>query len=131
MAYTKLLAVLRRTSASNLRNARISLGRCRSSVASTKRQEDKEQPLDGCPVVEAVPVKLISPTIKAAEAPRTQIHIDFDNTQEAYKSKGNLELLRSLLVFNLCTIDVLVEKNKEVRQTGRLRRVGCCLSARS
>uniref|UniRef100_H3CUI9 Proline dehydrogenase n=1 Tax=Tetraodon nigroviridis TaxID=99883 RepID=H3CUI9_TETNG len=42
--------------------------------------------------------------------------VDFDNTQEAYKSKGNMELLRSLLVFRLCAIDTLVEKNKELME---------------
>lgn len=83
-------------------------------MASTKRQEDKEQQLDGCTVVEAEPVELISQTTKGTNTQLNKIHIDFDNTREAYKSKGNMELLRSLLVFKLCTIDVLVEKNKEV-----------------
>ncbi|XP_029025254.1 proline dehydrogenase 1, mitochondrial [Betta splendens] len=119
MAYAKLLAALRRTSSANLRNAHLSLGRCRPSVASTRRREDKEQPLDGCPVVEAVPVELISQSIKATDAPRSEIHIDFDNTEEAYKSKGNLELIRSLLVFKLCTVDVLVEKNKELMELSK------------
>uniref|UniRef100_A0A673WFM4 Proline dehydrogenase n=1 Tax=Salmo trutta TaxID=8032 RepID=A0A673WFM4_SALTR len=41
-----------------------------------------------------------------------RIEIDFDNTHEAYKSKDNIELLRSLLVFKLCTFDFLVDKNK-------------------
>uniref|UniRef100_A0A8C2D6W4 Proline dehydrogenase n=1 Tax=Cyprinus carpio TaxID=7962 RepID=A0A8C2D6W4_CYPCA len=48
---------------------------------------------------------------KSEDAP---ISIDFDNTQEAYKSKDTMELLRSLLVFKLCTIDFLVDKNKEL-----------------
>uniref|UniRef100_A0A8C1L1B9 Proline dehydrogenase n=2 Tax=Cyprinus carpio TaxID=7962 RepID=A0A8C1L1B9_CYPCA len=48
---------------------------------------------------------------KSEDAP---ISIDFDNTQEAYKSKDMMELLRSLLVFKLCTIDFLVDKNKEL-----------------
>uniref|UniRef100_A0A667ZWM9 Proline dehydrogenase n=1 Tax=Myripristis murdjan TaxID=586833 RepID=A0A667ZWM9_9TELE len=43
-----------------------------------------------------------------------KITIDFDNTEEAYKSKDNIELLRSLLVFKLCTFDFLVDKNKEL-----------------
>lgn len=70
--------------------------------------------MDGCPVVEAEPVELISQTKNITNTKLSKIHIDFDNTQEAYRSKGNIELLRSLLVFKLCTIDVLVEKNKEV-----------------
>lgn len=82
-------------------------------MASTKTDEEKDQ-LDGCSVVEAAPVELISQTKTASSAQQNQIHIDFDNTEEAYKSKGNKELLRSLLVFKLCTFDVLVDKNKEV-----------------
>lgn len=70
--------------------------------------------MDGCPVVETVPVELISENKNGANTQLSKIHIDFDNTQEAYKSKGNIELLRSLLVFKLCTIDLLVDKNKEV-----------------
>uniref|UniRef100_A0A7N6AX33 Proline dehydrogenase n=1 Tax=Anabas testudineus TaxID=64144 RepID=A0A7N6AX33_ANATE len=90
MAYTGFLSALR-----SGRKLHISRGRCRSTVASTKRREEKEQQLEGCTLVEAVP---------------NQIHIDFDNTQEAYKSKGNMELLRSLLVFKLCAVDVLLSK---------------------
>uniref|UniRef100_A0A8C4NUN1 Proline dehydrogenase n=1 Tax=Dicentrarchus labrax TaxID=13489 RepID=A0A8C4NUN1_DICLA len=47
-------------------------------------------------------------TKSAADTKLNKIHVDFDNTQEAYRSKGNIELLRSLLVFKLCTIDVLL-----------------------
>ncbi|KAG8010699.1 Proline dehydrogenase 1 [Nibea albiflora] len=70
--------------------------------------------MDECPVVEAEPVELISQTRNITNTRLNKIHIDFDNTQEAYRSKGNVELLRSMLVFKLCTIDVLVEKNKEL-----------------
>uniref|UniRef100_A0AAZ3P0N0 Proline dehydrogenase n=2 Tax=Oncorhynchus TaxID=8016 RepID=A0AAZ3P0N0_ONCTS len=48
------------------------------------------------------------------DAQTRKIAIDFDNTHEAYKSKDNIELLRSLLVFKLCTFDLLVDKNKEL-----------------
>lgn len=111
MSYTRLLTALARAKP---RKIYILRDRCRSTVVSTKRQEDKEQQVDGCTVVEAVPVELISHTKTATDAQLKNIHIDFDNTQEAYRSKGNMELLRSLLVFKLCTIDVLVERNKEV-----------------
>lgn len=36
--------------------------------------------------------------------------LDFEHTQEAYKSKDNLELLRSLVVFTLCSYDLLIDK---------------------
>lgn len=42
------------------------------------------------------------------------ISINFDQTREAYRSKDSLELLRSLVVFKLCSYDFLVDKNKEV-----------------
>lgn len=44
----------------------------------------------------------------------TKICINFDQTQEAYKSKRSLDLLRSLVVFKLCSYDFLVDRNKEV-----------------
>uniref|UniRef100_A0A671XMD7 Proline dehydrogenase n=1 Tax=Sparus aurata TaxID=8175 RepID=A0A671XMD7_SPAAU len=75
----------------------------RSTLASTKTQEEKDEQMEGCTVVEAVPT------------PLHKIDIDFDNTQEAYRSKGNIELLRSLLVFKLCTIDfLLMDLSKKV-----------------
>uniref|UniRef100_A0A671XU80 Proline dehydrogenase n=1 Tax=Sparus aurata TaxID=8175 RepID=A0A671XU80_SPAAU len=51
-----------------------------------------------------------------------EISVDFDQTQEAYKSKDSLELLRSLVVFKLCSYDFLVDKNKEVN--GRTKLLG-------
>ncbi|KAJ4926091.1 hypothetical protein JOQ06_008274 [Pogonophryne albipinna] len=114
MSYTKFAAALVRANPGNVRNVRISPGRCRSTVASTKSKEETHQQIDGCSVVEAEPVELISQGTHVRKTLLNKISIDFDNTQEAYRSKGNIELLRSLLVFKLCTIDVLVEKNKEL-----------------
>lgn len=114
MSYTKYVAALVRANAGNFNRIRISPGRSRSTLASTKTQEEKDEQMEGCTVVEAVPVELISQTKNVTKTPLHKIDIDFDNTQEAYRSKGNIELLRSLLVFKLCTIDFLVEKNKEV-----------------
>lgn len=48
-----------------------------------------------------------------------EISVDFEQTQEAYKSKDSLELLRSLVVFKLCSYDILVEKNKEITALGQ------------
>lgn len=113
MSYTKFVASLVRASSGKVTKIRVSPARCRSTVASPESQEEKKQ-LDGCPVVQAEPVELISQTKNAKDVHLHKIHIDFDNTEEAYKSKRNMELLRSLLVFHLCAVDVLVEKNKEV-----------------
>ncbi|KAK5878981.1 hypothetical protein CesoFtcFv8_024335 [Champsocephalus esox] len=114
MSCTKFAAALVRANPGNVRNVRISPGRCRSTVASTKSKEETHQQIDGCSVVEAEPVELISQGTHVKKTLLNKISIDFDNTQEAYRSKGNIELLRSLLVFKLCTIDVLVDKNKEL-----------------
>ncbi|XP_071378447.1 proline dehydrogenase 1, mitochondrial isoform X3 [Centroberyx affinis] len=116
MSYTKFATALVRANLDNIKKIRISPGRFRSTVASAQRQEqgEKEQQLDECAVVKTVPVELISQTKNVTNRHVNKIAIDFDNTQEAYKSKDNIELLRSLLVFKLCTFDVLVDKNKEL-----------------
>lgn len=44
----------------------------------------------------------------------SDIRVDFEQTKEAYRSKDTAELLRGLLVFKLCSYDLLVDRNKEV-----------------
>ena len=56
-----------------------------------------------------------------------EITVDFDQSQEAYKSKDSLELLRSLVVFKLCSYDFLVDKNKEVTRCHLYNREVCLL----
>uniref|UniRef100_A0A8C4GQE6 Proline dehydrogenase n=1 Tax=Dicentrarchus labrax TaxID=13489 RepID=A0A8C4GQE6_DICLA len=53
-------------------------------------------------------------------ATANEISVDFDQTREAYKSKDSLELLRSLVVFKLCSYDFLVDKNKEVMRCKKI-----------
>ncbi|XP_028434149.1 proline dehydrogenase 1, mitochondrial isoform X2 [Perca flavescens] len=48
-----------------------------------------------------------------------EVSVDFDQAQGAYKSKDSLELLRSLVVFKLCSYDFLVDKNKEIMDLGK------------
>lgn len=48
-------------------------------------------------------------------AGRGVVSVSFEQTREAYRSKDSLELLRSLVVFKLCSYDFLVERNQEVR----------------
>ncbi|KAM9821043.1 proline dehydrogenase 1, mitochondrial-like [Neosynchiropus ocellatus] len=110
MSYMRLVSTLARVNPGVARNSAVLPGRFRSTVSSPKTQEEKD--LDEC-TVETVPVELISHTRR----PLTQLNkveVDFNNTKEAYRSKDNKELLRSLLVFKLCTVDVLVDKNKEL-----------------
>ncbi|XP_051733868.1 proline dehydrogenase 1, mitochondrial [Ctenopharyngodon idella] len=110
MSYSKVIPALARVKPSQLFGVRL-----RSTAASTQHKEQKTEdtPLDPtCTIVEKpCDVDLIS---GKAHTDSQKISIDFDNTQEAYKSKDTLELLRSLLVFKLCTFDFLVDKNKEL-----------------
>nr|XP_020474237.1 proline dehydrogenase 1, mitochondrial-like [Monopterus albus] len=118
MSSTRFGDALVRANSSNVRKIYTSWGRCRATLPSTKIKQEKEQ-INRHAVVEAVPVELISQTKSCTKSQLKKIHIDFDNTKEAYKSKGNIELLRSLLVLKLCTIDVVVEKNKELMELSK------------
>ncbi len=110
MSYCKVIPAVTRVKPARLFGVRLRS----TAAASTQRKELKTEdaPLDpSCTVVEKpCDVDLIS---GKAHAQRRWISVDFDNTQEAYKSKDTLELLRSLLVFKLCTSDFLVDKNKQ------------------
>ncbi|XP_055511845.1 proline dehydrogenase 1, mitochondrial-like isoform X2 [Leucoraja erinacea] len=44
---------------------------------------------------------------------------DFSNSREAYRSKTSAQLLRSLLVFRLCSYDLLVDRHKELINLSR------------
>ncbi|XP_044131340.1 proline dehydrogenase 1, mitochondrial-like [Bufo gargarizans] len=51
--------------------------------------------------------------------PCPAVTITFDNTQEAYKSKATWELLRSLMVFWLCSVEPLVDRNQQILKLSR------------
>lgn len=72
-------------------------GRARSTLTSAQARHDS-------------PVQ----PVREAAAARGFAPVDFEETQEAYKSKDSLELLRSLVVFKLCSYDFLVDRNQEV-----------------
>ncbi|XP_029484135.2 proline dehydrogenase 1, mitochondrial-like isoform X1 [Oncorhynchus nerka] len=117
MSYNKVVPALVKSSSDNIKRICLSHGRFRSTVASTQRDEvegGKEKQVDECTVAKAVQADLIIQSKNTTEAQTQKTEIDFDNTHEAYKSKDNIELLRSLLVFKLCTFDFLVDKNKEL-----------------
>ncbi|XP_051533197.1 proline dehydrogenase 1, mitochondrial-like isoform X2 [Myxocyprinus asiaticus] len=104
MSYSKVIFALARVNPGQIFGVRLS-----TTAASTQQKE----PDPSCTVVEKpCDVDLISG--KEHTDGRAKISIDFDNTEEAYKSKDTLELLRSLLVFKLCTFDFVVDKNKEL-----------------
>ncbi|XP_043090193.1 proline dehydrogenase 1, mitochondrial isoform X1 [Puntigrus tetrazona] len=112
MSYCKVIPAVARAKPARLFGARL---RSTAAAASTQPKELKTEDaaLDrSCTVVEKpCDVDLFS---GKAHAERQRISVNFDNTREAYKSKDTLELLRSLLVFKLCTFDFLVDKNKEL-----------------
>ncbi|KAM6943954.1 LOW QUALITY PROTEIN: proline dehydrogenase 1, mitochondrial [Lycodopsis pacificus] len=58
-------------------------------------------------------------TTSTSTSAANEISVDFDQTQGAYKSKDSLELLRSLVVFKLCSYDFLVEKYTEIMDLGK------------
>ncbi|CAL9683402.1 unnamed protein product [Knipowitschia caucasica] len=124
MSYPKCLAALFRRNVHRAHGLRpgVGPGRYRSTAASSERAEKQvisEHPENPAVVVQTEPLELISQR-KAQNKHQTRaIQIDFENTEEAYRSKSNVELLRSLLVFKLCTIDVLVDKNKELIDLSR------------
>lgn len=39
--------------------------------------------------------------------------LTFDNSRESFRSKTSLELIRALVVFRLCSVEFLVEKNQQ------------------
>ncbi|KAG7480905.1 hypothetical protein MATL_G00061180 [Megalops atlanticus] len=116
MSYTKIAPTfIKAGSDINVRRLTAFSGRrLRSTAASTQRKDEQND--STCTVVEkkTAQLDLISQAKNAAAPHTSKINIDFENTKEAYKSKSSLELLRSLLVFKLCTYDFLVEKNKEL-----------------
>ncbi|CAL1615760.1 unnamed protein product [Knipowitschia caucasica] len=89
-----------------------------SSVVSDSGHEDRSGPgpssASGAGQVGPQP-----PVSSSSSSRANEISVDFGQTQEAYKSKDSLELLRSLVVFKLCSYDFLVDKNKELTDFGK------------
>lgn len=117
MSYGKAVPVFARAGLDvNLRNvSALSTRRLESTVASTRRnQSAEERAYIDCAVPKTdVQADLIQQNRNHVPN-KNKISIDFEQTKEAYKSKDTGELLRSLIVFKLCSYDLLVDKNKEV-----------------
>ncbi|XP_007234035.3 proline dehydrogenase 1, mitochondrial [Astyanax mexicanus] len=114
MSYTRVLPSLARLKCENLVSLKLAARRCRSTAASRRPQDEKPEEARLEPACTLLEKPCDVDLIKAHPDRTTAISVDFDNTHEAYRSKDTLELLRSLLVFKLCTFDYLVDKNKEL-----------------
>lgn len=89
-----------------------------AAAAKTKEQaaEDGAQG-NSCPL--GSQVDHIERSKNLLHKPCPAITMNFENTQEAYKSKPSWELLRSLMVLWLCSIDSLVDRNQQLLQLSR------------
>ncbi|XP_013866580.1 proline dehydrogenase 1, mitochondrial [Austrofundulus limnaeus] len=91
---------------------------------SEQWQADCEGSRGGAPRASAQPQpprksgKTAKDRITSASA-ANKTSVNFDRTKEAYKSKDSLELLRSLVVFKLCSYDFLVDNNTEIMDLGK------------
>lgn len=81
----------------------------KSTLASARQQEEP----DPTPDSDDKPKRSVTNRV-LDEYGHPYVDLSFNNAEEAYRSKGNFEIIRSLLVFNLCSINYLVDKNKEV-----------------
>lgn len=117
MSYGKVVPVFGRTGLDvNLRNlSALSTRRLQSSVAPKQqnRRTEERAYVDYAVPETDIQADLIQQSRNHASN-KNKISVDFETTKEAYKSKDTGELLRSLLVFKLCSYDLLVDKNKEI-----------------
>lgn len=81
----------------------------KSTLASARQQEEP----DPTPDSDDKPKRSITNRV-LDEYGHPYVDLSFSNAEEAYRSKSNFEIIRSLLVFNLCSIKYLVDNNKEV-----------------
>ncbi|XP_073529396.1 proline dehydrogenase 1, mitochondrial [Phyllobates terribilis] len=116
MACSKMSSAIRL--AAGLRCPLTLAARMRSTAAAAKAKEQAaEEGAQSCP---------LGSQVDHMERSGTQTHkscpagtMSFENTQEAYKSKATWELLRSMVVFWLCSIDALVDRNQQILQLSR------------
>lgn len=96
--------------------------RMRSTAAAAAAKTKEQAAEDGaqgksCPL--GSQVDHIERSKNLLHKPCPAITMNFENTQEAYKSKPSWELLRSLMVLWLCSIDSLVDRNQQLLQLSR------------
>ncbi|XP_043571560.1 proline dehydrogenase 1, mitochondrial-like [Chiloscyllium plagiosum] len=90
-----------------------------SAAAATSSPKQKEPPPDRRrPYLP--PKGSVRSQAPAAPGSTAALIPDFGNYREAYRSKSSAELVRSLLVFRLCSYSVLVDRHKELINLSRL-----------
>ncbi|XP_067862018.1 proline dehydrogenase 1, mitochondrial-like isoform X1 [Heptranchias perlo] len=96
-------------------------GRLRSTAAAPKQKEPaREEPSSGHDHQFLAPLESVPHPATAAPGSTAPVIPDFSNHCEAYRSKSSAELVRSLLVFRLCSYGVLVDRHKELINLSRV-----------
>ncbi|XP_029475814.1 proline dehydrogenase 1, mitochondrial-like [Rhinatrema bivittatum] len=95
--------------------------RLQSSLAPQPRRspESEAGPEQLKPRVARTQVEHVQRAEKMPQSPCPATTIRFQDPREAYRSKATWELLRSLLVFRLCTYNVLVDHNQQLMNISR------------
>ncbi|XP_062273530.1 proline dehydrogenase 1, mitochondrial [Scomber scombrus] len=124
MFYVKTVPTLTRAGTDITFKPLLCSRRLRSTVTSTSATQRKQQEDDSTGQHDSTQSE--SPgqpgaggRCSSSSSTANEITVDFDQSQEAYKSKDSLELLRSLVVFKLCSYDFLVDKNQEIMDLGK------------
>ncbi|KAG7490518.1 proline dehydrogenase 1, mitochondrial-like [Solea senegalensis] len=85
----------------------------RDRVSSRSHTQRDSARLD-CPKQPGSESRNLSTSSTSTTTAPNEISVDFDLTRESYKSKDSLELLRGLVVFKVCSYDIMVDKNQEI-----------------
>ncbi|XP_073438812.1 proline dehydrogenase 1, mitochondrial isoform X2 [Dendrobates tinctorius] len=117
MACSKMFPAVRL--AASLRCPLTLPARMRSTAAAAAKAKEQaaEEGAQPCPLASQVDHMERSETLLHQSCPAATMN--FENTQEAYKSKPTWELLRSMMVFWLCSFDALVDRNQQILQLSR------------
>jgi len=102
-----------------LRGLRVVTGGDARSVASVFDHADTATTID---YGKALPTTVMAPPAVHDDPARAKIDTTFENAKEAYTSKTNAELLRGYSVFQMCSVRLFVNKNKQVRTSTCCRR---------
>ena len=87
------------------RGLRVVTGGNARSLASVIDGAESTTAIDGKPT-------FAPPTVH--DPAREKIDTMFDNAKEAFTSKTNFELMRGYTVFQMCSVKLFVDKNKQV-----------------